>query len=133
MSNKYHFIINVDWKNEKVVLNIHDKYSGALIDNNSSWSFGMLKEKLYRKLTYLCLVKAERKYEFPNVYYKYVDYRFYVLKNFEEFIKAIDKGIIKVTFKINVFKTGHKKGQIHDHGTSFDINEADLEKIYYKV
>jgi len=133
MSNKYHFIINVDWKNEKVVLNIHDKYSGALIDNYSSWSFKMLKEKLYRKMKYLCLVKAQRKYEFPNVYYKYIDYKFYILKDFEYFIKAIEKGIIKISFKINVIKKGPKIGQIKDHGTSFDISEKDLEQIYYKI
>jgi len=133
MSKKFHFIIYVDWEQEKVVLRVHDKYSGALIDDNSSWSFEMLKEKLYRKLTYLCLIKAERKYQFPNIYYKYNNYKFYVLKNFNDFINAIDKGIIKITFKINVFTKGHKKGQIHDHGTSFDISENDLEKIYYKV
>lgn len=133
MSNKYNFIIYVDWKNEKVVLNVHDKYSGALIDDYSSWSFEMLKEKLYRKLKYLCLVKAKRKYEFPNVYYKYIDYNFYILKDFDSFIKAIDKGIIKITFKINVLKKGPKKGQIKDHGTSFDIHENDLSAIYYKL
>lgn len=133
MSNKYHMIIHVDWKNEKVVLHVHDKYSGALIDDKSSWSFEILKEKLYRKLKYMCLVKAQRKYEFPYVYYRYTDYNFYVLKSFEDFIKAIENGIIKITFKINVFTKGHKQGEIHDHGTSFDINEDDLEKIYYKI
>ena len=133
ISNKYHFIINVDWKHEIVVLNVHNKYSGALIDNYSSWSFDMLQEKLYRKLKYLCLVRAQRKYEFPNVYYKYIDYSFYVLKDFKTFLNAIDKGIIKVTFKINVIQKGPKEGQIKDHGTSFDINENNLEQIYYKV
>ncbi len=133
MSNKYYFIVNVDWENEKVVLNIHNKYSGALIDNDSSWSFEMLKEKLYRKLKYLCLVKAERKYEFPYVYYKYTDYSFYILKDFKDFIKAIEKGIIKITFKINVVQKGPKEGQIKDHGTSFDIHEDDLSAIYYRI
>lgn len=133
LSNKYNFILYVDWKKEKVIMHIHDKYSGVLIDDYTAWSFEMLKTKLYRKLKYLCLVKAQRKYEFPNVYYKYTNYNFYILKDFKNFIEAIDKGIIKVTFKINVFKEGPKKGQIKDHGTSFDIPEENLDKIYYKI
>lgn len=132
-ARKYQYKLYINWEKQKIFLHVFDKTSGMLIDNQCSWSFDIIKEKLYRKLKFLLLVNANRKYEFGKVYYKYTNYSLYKLKNFETFIKAIEKGIVRVTFKINVFHSGKKKGQIHDHGTSFDIMEKDLEKIYYKV
>lgn len=132
-AKKYQYILYVDWHKEKVFMHVFDKLSGILIDNKCSWSFDMIKEKVYRKLKYLLFVKANRKYECGSVYYKYYDYIFYELKEFKSFLKAIDDGTVKITFKINVFKSGKKAGQIHDHGTSFDIMEQDLEKIYNKI
>ena len=109
-----------------------DKHSKKLIDDKTFWSFELLKEKLYRKLKYLMFIKAKRKYEFPYVYYKYTQAQFYILKSFDNFLKAIEQGNIRVTFKINAILSGKNKGKTHDHGTSFEIQEKDLEKIFYK-
>lgn len=54
----------------------------------------------------------------------------YSLKSFEEFIRLLEQGIIRVNFKLNIKTTGDKIGQIHDHGTSFDILEQDINKLY---
>ena len=63
-------------------------------------------------------------------YFHYYKMTIYLLKNFDTFITLIEKGIIRVSFKINVFLSGPKKGKICDHGTSFDIRECDLHKLY---
>ncbi len=133
VGNRFLFKLFVDFKKKQVILQVYDVYTRELIDDKCAWSFELLKEKLERKLKYLMFVEAERKYSFPHVYFKYINYNLYILKNFDEFLKAIQNGTIRVTFKINVFRYGHKQGQIHDHGTSFDIMKQDLESIYYKV
>ena len=56
--------------------------------------------------------------------------KIYKLKDFETFINLIEKGIIRISLKIGVFRTGKRVGKIHDHGTSFCIEENNLDKLY---
>ena len=46
------------------------------------------------------------------------------------FVKHILNGDIVITFKIGVFKSGQRIGQIHDRGTDFSINEKILINFF---
>lgn len=131
---KYFFKIYVDYKKEKIFLNVYNKHE-KLIDQETSWSFKMLEEKLNRKLSYLAVAEAWPNKIDGRCYYKYYQMKFYKLKKFEDFLKAIDKGIIRITFTIGVFRTGRRKGQIYDHGTGFEISNGDLYEVfdYYRI
>lgn len=54
---KYYFDLMIDRKLEKVFLCVYDR-NKVLIDKSTYWDFDILKEKLYRKLWVLALVKA---------------------------------------------------------------------------
>lgn len=56
--------------------------------------------------------------------------KIYKLRSFETFISLLDDGIIKITLKIGIFRDEKRLGKIHDHGTSFCIQENDLEKLF---
>lgn len=106
---------------------------GRLIEDDVFWSFDLLEEKINRKLHNLALFHALKNSRNDGTYYKYIDFTFYKLKCFDNFIDAIEKGIVRVTFKIGVFTSGKRIGQIHDHGTSFEIKEEDLLFLYKKI
>lgn len=132
VSNKFLFKLVVDHEEHKLFLLIADKNMN-FIEKKAYWTFEILKEKLERKLKYLALVKA-----WPNTingedYYKYYDIDFYKLKSFNEFIKLIEDGTIRVTFKIGVFKKGERAGELHDRGTAFEIQEIDMLKLFDKI
>ena len=40
------------------------------------------------------------------------------------------KGVVRINLKIGIFRFGNKTGQIHEHGTSFCVEEINLEKLY---
>ena len=130
--NHHYFTLSVDQENKQIVLNIYDNHFN-LIDNLVSWSFEMVKEQLERKLSYLAIVHAERKFQHNVVYFKYNDIHFYQLKSFEEFIQLVACGIIRITFRISVYKSGRKYGEIYDHGTIFSIDEKDITKLFDKI
>ena len=48
-------------------------------------------------------------------------------------ISLIKKGIITITFNISCYTSGPKAGQMCDHGTTFKINEGDLEELFFKL
>lgn len=127
----YQFMLKVDKENKKIFLCVFN-ISGYLLEKVVYWDFNTLKEKLYRKLSILSFIKAHRKYINGVEYFKYYDMNVFVLKDFDTFISLIESGLIRVTFKVSVFRSGIRCGQIHDHGTSFEIKECDLLKLYNK-
>jgi len=130
--NNHYFKLFVDYKNKKVILRIYDNQF-QIVDEFVSWSFDLLKEKLERKLKYLVLVHANRKFELNEVYFKYKDIKFYELESFEKFLYLIENGIVKVTFKVGVYKKNYRYGEVYDHGTSFSIDEQDMSKLFNQI
>lgn len=126
---RYKAKLKIDSENKKLRLIILNTYL-QIVDNEVSWSFDLLKEKLYRKLKYLAFIEAKSKFINGIEYFKYTDLHIYKLKDFYTFLELIEKGIIKVTFKIGVVRSGNKKGIINDHGTSFSISKQNLSKLY---
>lgn len=126
---RYYFQLNIDRKREKVFLLIFDIH-GNLIENEIFWYFDTLKEKLYRKLNLIAVIDSKVKTIGTQEYFKYFNLTIYKFKGFEDFLALLETGIIRVTFKINVFLSGKRQGEIHDHGTGFDIKESDLLKLY---
>lgn len=127
-----YFCLNVNRKRKLVQLMVYNN-NGNLIDNQTSWSFELLKNKLERKLKFLCYVEADKFYINGKNYVKYKTDNYYVLKDFNTFIDLIDNGIISFRFKIGVFKKGSRKGQIHDHGTSITIDKQNLDLLFNKI
>ena len=125
----YYFQLYVDDKNQRLFLLVYD-YQKQLIDDSVYWDFDVLQEKLVRKLQILALVKA-----WPNrinhiEYFKYYKMSIYVLKDFNHFIEAIRKGVIKLSLKIGSYNSSDKFGMVKEHGISFCIREEDLLEIF---
>lgn len=127
-----YFSLKVDRKKKIIQLLVHDK-NGNLIDDKTAWSFELLKTKLLRKLQYLCYIEADKFYIKGQNYVKYKNDYYYTLKSFDKFIDLIEEGIISFRFKIGVFKTGNKKGQLHDHGTSITIDKDNLNLLFDEI
>ena len=119
----------IDWENERIILKFYN-FKTNEIDDKVSWSFDMIKERIELKLKKLCLIYVNRKYENKSMYCKFYKYVLYKYKGFENFLKTMQYGHICIKFCINVFKSGPKKNQMHDHGTCFDINTENLDDVF---
>ena len=129
IGNRYYFKLTI--KKEKLYISVYYK-NNILKEEIAYWNIYELYERLQKKLTYLVVVNAI-KYTKNNIdFYKYYNYDFYRLKNERTFIDLIKDGKIRVKLKIGIYRDGPKKGQIHDHGTSFEIDEVNIEKLYIK-
>lgn len=122
----------IDKKSEQVILNFYDK-NDILIDCDIAWSFTMLKEKLNIKLKYLFLMYAERKKLKNKCYCRYTHYQFFSYKGFDSFLSALEKGYMRINFTIGIFKSGKRCGQIHDHGTSFDLDTHYIREMFTRL
>ena len=129
---KYQFRLSLNTKKKKLILYIYDR-TNKVVDKSSYWSFELLEEKLRRKLRYLAYIDAKKKVINQQVYYRYNQIYFYQLKDFDQFLELLEKGIIMITFTVGVFREGKRKGQIHNHGTAFRISREHLGKLFSQI
>lgn len=129
IGNAYKQIIKIDYNEKKLRLYIMDN-NLKLVDKEVSWSFEMLKEKFERKLKYLAFINADKKRLDNKDYFKYNNLTFYRSLPFDKFIELLSKGLIRISFKIGVFRTGKRLGQTHNHGTSFSILEENIPLLF---
>ena len=122
----------VNHEEEKIDL-IAETIGGKNLNIDVSWSFYLLKKYLELKLKYLAIVRADSKIVNGKEYFCYSEINFYELTNFEQFITLIECGVITISFSIDVFKSGKRIGQIHDHGTSFSIDVDNIEELFNKI
>ena len=120
-------------RKEKKIDFIARKIDGKFFKMETSWSFDMLEHRLNLKLKYLARITADVKRINDEEYFKYDKIVFYKLKNFETFITLIEKGYININFNIGVYKSGIKKGKIHDRGVNFSIKEKDLNLLFDEI
>ena len=124
--------INVNYDERKVEL-IAFNHKNENMNIGISWSFNYLKERLLLKLQYLAFVRVSSCIISGEGYYHYHKVNYYKLKDFDTFINLIDKGIIEITFKIGVYKSGKRIGQVYDHGTDFSIAVSNLHLLYDEI
>lgn len=129
IGSNYYFELNVNRKEKRIYLNVFNLRNN-LMKESFYWDIDILEEKLYRKLKFLAIVKATTKRENGIEYFKFYSMNVYKLKNFKIFLDLIESGAIRINFKLNIITKGEKIGNIHDHGTSFDILEEDLNKLF---
>ena len=124
--------INVNYEKEKVELIVLN-HKNEDINIGISWSFNYLKERLLIKLQYLALIRVSSCIICGDGYYHYHNISFYKLKDFDNLLQLINEGIIEITFKIGIHKSGKRIGKIYDHGTDFSIKLSNLEYLYDKI
>lgn len=132
VSNKYIFRLKVD-RNKKQLILIVRNFNGEIIDDKTAWTFELLEEKVNRKLKMLLIVYTDKFYKNNLLYFNYNEFKLYKLKGINEFIDAIESGVISITFKISVYKSEYRKGKIHDRGTGFDIDVNHIESVFTLV
>lgn len=126
---KYQYKLDVDRKNKKIYLCVYDRFNN-LIEREVYWSFMYLESKIMLKLQILAVVNAWPKQIDGWNYFRYHRIEFYLFKDFEVFLRLIEDGVIRITFKVDIHKDEEHYGQTYDHGCSFDIQEKDIVKLY---
>ena len=124
--------LNVNHIDRRIYLEVFD-LNGCLLEKESYWTFDLLQEKFLRKFQYLAFIDVDRKYINGIEYFFYQNITFYKLRSFDAFLEAVENGFIRVSFKVGIYKKGHKFGKMYDHGTSFGIKKEDLDKVFIKI
>lgn len=119
----------VDEKNEKIFILVANA-NGKIIEKKAFWHFSSIKNTLYRKLSSLCYIHAKVLYSYKNKFVWYDKMNFYKLRGFESFLELLKCGKIQISIKYGVYRTGVKKGKSYNHGTSFNLSQDCIDKLF---
>lgn len=126
----YKFSLKVDENEQRIYLVVFDRL-GNFIEKKSYWTFQTLKEKLYTKLQYLAFVEAKSKFVNGIEYFKYSKISFYILKDFDTFIKLMKHSKIRISFLVSGLLGNDDN--FNSHGTSFSIKKENLCLLFNQV
>lgn len=129
------------YKKGKIVVNRKENKVDLIAFNHKnmdlnvfiSWSFDMLKSKLYLKLNNLAIINADSKFINNTEYFHYNELKFYKLKDFDTFLELIENGKICICFNVGVYRSGKRLGQQHDRGVNFSIKQDDIIYLFDEV
>lgn len=125
----YKFQLVIDKEKKKIILLIFD-LKDNLIDDTTFWPLDLIEERFIGKCSTLAFINAEKGYKYGNKAYWYKQLRIMKPKSFDIFVNLLEKGIIKIDFKIGISKDKEMFGKICDHGTAFKIEERNLEMMF---
>ena len=132
MNRNYFFSLNVFDNDDYIYLDVYDT-NMELVERYAAWRIKDIENKLELKLRKLALIEAEKMKINGHDYFRYTTIQIYRCKGIKAFIKLVKEQKIKINFTIGVFKKGSRKGQLYDHGTSFQIKKEALEELFEKI
>lgn len=128
--NKYAFKL-INNRDEKIIkIGVYDIATGKLIDDSVYYTYDKLQEKLYKKLTSLFIVSAERRFVNGVEEFKFTDATIYTNPSFERFLNILDDGRVQYDIRIGSYQSGDKYGMPHDHGSGFRVREDYILELY---
>jgi len=132
INRNYFFSLNIFDNDDYIYLEVYD-IGMQLTERYAAWKIKDIENKLELKLKKLALIEADKMKINGTDYYRYNTIQIYKCKGIKAFLNLIKEQKIKINFSIGVFKKGPRKGQIYDHGTSFQINKDALEELFEKI
>lgn len=116
----------VDWKDERIYLQIRDLKTGKIVEDNIYWSFEVIRTALNNKLQKIAILYGDEKNEDGIHYVRYNNMKILSGLTLEKLLHAIEDGYLYIDIRLGVYHSGRNKGKTHDHGTAFRIHVQDL-------
>lgn len=129
--NGYSFKLAMDYPKEKLFLEIYK--CNKLIEKEIYWDFDDLIKTFYRKLQILAIIYYKKRIQNNNIQFSYTNIRYFKSKTHIIFLNLLEKGIVKINIDLGIYRSGNKKGKIHDNGIFFYIDNCNLEMLYKEI
>ena len=130
---KFAFKLINDQDAKILKIGVYDLTTGELIDDSVFYTYEKLKEKLFKKLTSLFIVSAERRFNNGVEEFKFTNAIIYTNPSFERFLNILDDGRVQYDIRIGSYQSGDKYGMPHDHGSGFRVREDYITSLYNDV
>lgn len=125
----FNYKVHIDY-NEKKLFLIKASLENEILDKTIYWNFTTIASGV-KKLANTFFVNADVEKRVDGVYYHYTDGVAYTeYKGQEKFYELLENGIIRYDNRLGIYRTGEKKGNLHNHGGGFRINPNHIGMLF---
>ena len=123
----YKLIINQN----KIIIKIYDKNKNYI--DEAYVMLESIKNHLDIKLSYMLLVKASKKIENNNYYFRYYQALCYKLKSFNTFIKMIKENLLTIKLVGRLARSGTQEGKQKNKNLAFYLSKDNINELFSLV
>lgn len=101
-----------------------------ILDKNVFWNYSSITQGI-KKLKNAFFVNYEVKKTGNKYFYKYTNATIFLdYIGDSNFYNLLDEGIIRYDNRLGIYRSGEKKGLLHNHGGGFRANPKNIDKLY---
>ena len=127
--NKYFFELNIDYIENKLLINIFDKNMNY-IESRGFISLDVVRDRIDTKLKNLAIIYASKKNINENLFFRYYQIICCSYKGFNNFLNLIESGDIRFTLLLRVGKTERDFGKNKNKNMVFQISKNSISKLF---
>lgn len=128
----YKYKVEID-NNEKKMFLLRADLNNEIIDKSVSWNFSTIANGV-KKLANTFFVNAEVEERNDGIYYHFTDgIALTDYKGDEKFFDLLIDGTIRYDNRLGIYRTGDKKGNLHNHGGGFRINPKNISMLFENI
>lgn len=132
VDEKWIFKLEVNRNDNKLYFCVYDIYNN-LMEKESFIYLTTLYDHVITKLTNLAVIKASKKIEKNDIYFRFYEITIYKLISFDKFLELIEKKIINVSIVGRLSKSGIRCGKYRNKNIEFKIKKENIDKLFKKV
>lgn len=129
---KYKFSLYLDEHENKLYLDVYN-LDNDLIERKSFVYVDTILKHANLKLTEFALIRASKKKEEDEIFFRYYHFFGYMIKDEKTIIELLKNGILFATLESRVGKSGINDGKYKNKNLVFKIGKDDIEKMFTKV
>lgn len=132
VDEKWIFKLEVNKDDDKLYFCVYD-INNKLIEKESFIYLNVLYNHITTKLSNLAIIKASKKSENNEIYFRFYEITIYKLISFDKFLELLEKKIINVSIVGRISKSGLRYGKYRNKNLEFKIKKEHIESLFKKV
>ena len=128
VDEKWIFKLEINKNDDKLYFCVYD-VNNNLIEKESFVYLSVLYDHIITKLINLAIIKASKKIEKNEIFFRFFEITIYKLISFDKFIELLEKKIINVSIVGRISKNEKYKNK----NLEFKIKKENIDKLFKKV
>ena len=132
VDKKWIFKLEISKENDKLYFCVYD-LNNKLVEKEAFIYLSVLYNHVSTKLNNLAIIKASKKRENDETYFRFYEIAIYKLISFEKFLELLDKKIINVSIIGRISKSNSRYGNYRNKNLEFKIKKEYIDKLFNKI
>ena len=132
VNEKYYFELKIDYTDKKIFIKIYD-INMNFIEDRAFIYFDTIKCRAQVKLDKLALIYASKKQTEDNLFYRYYKIKCLKYKGFDQFLKSIEDGTVKLDIMLRSVKNDDKVSKTGNKNMNFSVVKNRINRLFDNV